>query len=67
MSAARKLPRHIRDALKRSGVDLIGACVTNRGHLRLMTRGGVVFASWSPSDRNAVRNVERDLRRVGGA
>jgi hypothetical protein len=36
------------------------------GHLKWRHPKGVVHSSLTPSDRNATRQIERDLRRVEG-
>lgn len=40
--------------------------LTRNNHLRWRSPdGAVVFSALSPSDRRAVRNVEKELRRAG--
>ncbi len=39
---------------------------TNGGHIKwIHPSGGFLFSSSTPSDRRAIRNLERDLRRLG--
>jgi hypothetical protein len=58
--------KHIREAIKQSGVDPREITVEHRnpGHVTLVIRGRTVVASSSPKNETiAARNIAKDIRR----
>ena len=55
--------RQMRELAEQFGFDLD---LTNKTHLRFVHRrtGGIVFASGTPSDRRAWKNIRANLRRA---
>ena len=53
--------REVRDLARRFG----GTIEPTRRHMRVhLPNGRTVFCSSTPSDRNAIRNVKRDIERA---